>query len=143
MPLNGRSEPAAGDKKAARRKAEPGSAGWFRDGLHEGNGDDDDDDGSASFLAPRTRNEYYAEFKRLPRHARSHLSHEKNMLRRLLSYGTGAGAGIPGGGGKGEGEDGSEATPMKTIKKENEPGDSDSDVEITSTRSIRCLIELD
>ena len=39
------------------------------------------------FLRPRTRQEYHQEFKSLPFPASHAFSHEKNMLRRLLSYG--------------------------------------------------------
>ncbi|KAI5927455.1 P-loop containing nucleoside triphosphate hydrolase protein [Camillea tinctor] len=41
-----------------------------------------------AFLQIRTRNSYYAEFKHLSQTERSLLSHKKNDLRRLLSYGS-------------------------------------------------------
>lgn len=86
LPTNGDEAPATpGSSSAAREdpqpKAEPGSAGWLCD-------DDEDDDSDAAFLAMKTRSEYYEEFKKLPKLAKSHFSHKKNMLRRMLSYGS-------------------------------------------------------
>ncbi|RYP66371.1 hypothetical protein DL770_008812 [Monosporascus sp. CRB-9-2] len=67
----------------AKTTPENGSAGWL-----SGNLDQDSDDGEAGFLSLKTRNEYYDEYKKLPKSAKSHFSHEKNMLRRMLSYGS-------------------------------------------------------
>ncbi|KAJ8127646.1 hypothetical protein O1611_g5990 [Lasiodiplodia mahajangana] len=69
-------------KKRKRSVIEPkignGDGGWFGE--------------PEAFLALRTRDAYYEEFIELPRGARSRFSHEKNNLRRLLSYGNDNGA---------------------------------------------------
>ncbi|KAI1085178.1 P-loop containing nucleoside triphosphate hydrolase protein [Whalleya microplaca] len=63
-----------------RHKTGDGKAGWFKNpelGL---------EDDEAAFLRLRTRESYYEEFKNLPKEAKSRFNHEKNKLRRLLSY---------------------------------------------------------
>ncbi|RYP59209.1 hypothetical protein DL769_008643 [Monosporascus sp. CRB-8-3] len=67
----------------ANTRRENGSAGWLRK-----TPDQDSDDDEADFLSLKTRNEYYDEYKKLPKSAKSHFSHDKNMLRRMLSYGS-------------------------------------------------------
>ncbi|KAI1270190.1 P-loop containing nucleoside triphosphate hydrolase protein [Xylariaceae sp. FL1019] len=53
-----------------------GRLGWYNDGF----------DDNVAFLYRHTRNEYYREFVNLPQSSKSYLSHEKNNLRRLLSF---------------------------------------------------------
>ncbi|RYP29395.1 hypothetical protein DL767_006735 [Monosporascus sp. MG133] len=65
----------------AKTRLENGSAGWLCQN-------------QADFLSLKTRNEYYDEYKNLPKSAKSHFSHDKNMLRRLLSYGSPGGNNI-------------------------------------------------
>ncbi|RYO91688.1 hypothetical protein DL764_008249 [Monosporascus ibericus] len=65
--------------------SENGSAGWL-----PGNGKDDE----ADFLSLKTRNEYYDEYKELPKSAKSHFNHDNNRLRRMLSYGSRGGNNI-------------------------------------------------
>ncbi|KAK7754852.1 hypothetical protein SLS62_003166 [Diatrype stigma] len=67
-------------------KVERGSAGWFCNNSDENDNDNGSDE--TEFLAMMTRNDFYSEFKELPKLAKSHFDHEKNMLRRSLSYGT-------------------------------------------------------
>ena len=64
------------------RDAKSGAAGWLCQDPEE-----EAPDSLAAFLTLKTRNEYYAEFKKLPRVAKSYFSHEKNNLRRVLSFG--------------------------------------------------------
>ncbi|TRX95812.1 hypothetical protein FHL15_003366 [Xylaria flabelliformis] len=65
-------------QEAIEHKTGDGSRGWFADPFESD---------INVFLALRTRDAYYAEFIKLPRKSKSLFSHEKNNLRRLLSYG--------------------------------------------------------
>ncbi|RYP53801.1 hypothetical protein DL768_001252 [Monosporascus sp. mg162] len=67
----------------AKTKRKKGGDGWLRENPNHGSANDD-----ADFLSLKTRNEYYDEYKQLPKSAKSHFSHDKNMLRRMLSYGS-------------------------------------------------------
>ncbi|KAI0186749.1 P-loop containing nucleoside triphosphate hydrolase protein [Xylaria flabelliformis] len=65
-------------QEANKPKMDDGSRGWYKDPFKS------DID---AFLELRTRDAYYAEFIKLPRKSKSLFNHEKNNLRRLLSYG--------------------------------------------------------
>ncbi|KAI1487511.1 P-loop containing nucleoside triphosphate hydrolase protein [Biscogniauxia mediterranea] len=67
--------------KRKRQRHRPGHKGWFNDNPYDMTDDE-------AFLQIRSRDEYYSEFKRLPNRAKSLFNHEKNALRRLLSYGS-------------------------------------------------------
>ncbi|KAI0551638.1 P-loop containing nucleoside triphosphate hydrolase protein [Xylaria curta] len=73
-------------KKRGQEAIEPetgdGSGGWYKQ-RSESEID--------AFLELRTRDAYYGEFIELPRKSKSLFSHEKNNLRRLLSYGNNGG----------------------------------------------------
>ncbi|KAI1750768.1 P-loop containing nucleoside triphosphate hydrolase protein [Xylaria castorea] len=75
---------SSSSKKRGQEVIEPktgdGSGGWFNYASPMINDTD-------AFLELRTRDEYYGEFIDLPRESKSLFSHEKNNLRRLLSYG--------------------------------------------------------
>ncbi|KAI1742612.1 P-loop containing nucleoside triphosphate hydrolase protein [Xylaria scruposa] len=73
---------SSSSKKRGQEAIEPetgdGSGGWY---MQPSESDID------AFLGLRTRDDYYGEFIKLPRKSKSLFSHEKNNLRRLLSYG--------------------------------------------------------
>ncbi|KAI1822177.1 P-loop containing nucleoside triphosphate hydrolase protein [Xylaria intraflava] len=76
-------DPSSGTKrkrKAVTPKSGNGSGGWYNTTASKLTD-------SQAFLKLRTRDAYYQEFVRLPRDAKGFFSHEKNSLRRLLSYG--------------------------------------------------------
>ncbi|KAI0453414.1 P-loop containing nucleoside triphosphate hydrolase protein [Xylaria acuta] len=77
---------SSGPKKRSQEAIKPrtgdGSGGWY-------NHDAPDTSDADAFLELRTRDDYYGEFIALPRESRGLFSHEKNNLRRLLSYGNG------------------------------------------------------
>ncbi|KAJ2987359.1 hypothetical protein NUW58_g4554 [Xylaria curta] len=73
------------DQDAVVPTAGDGRYGWF-------NLNYPDISDTEAFLKRRTRDNYYEEFIDLPRETKSRFSHEKNNLRRLLSYANDEGA---------------------------------------------------
>ncbi|KAI0471343.1 P-loop containing nucleoside triphosphate hydrolase protein [Xylaria cf. heliscus] len=71
-------------QEAIAPKPGDGSDGWYN---HDAAAESDTDTDTDAFLALQTRDSYYGEFIDLPQKSRSLFSHEKNNLRRLLSYG--------------------------------------------------------